>query len=134
MTGPADEVVLLGPGEVQVLSPSPSELVLVNSDIGLQGPPGVGLDDLAEVASTGSYNDLINKPAIPTQYTDTQAAAAAPVQSVGGKTGAVTLTRADVGLPNVTNPSDASKPVSTAQQAALNGKANTSHSHAESDI
>src|SRR3954471_7476630 len=96
MTGPADEVVLLGPGEVQVLSPSPSELVLVNSDIGLQGPPGIGLDDLAEVASTGSYNDLINKPTIPTQYTDPQAAAAAPVQSVAGKTGAVTLAESDV--------------------------------------
>lgn len=47
------------------------------------------------------------------------------VTSVAGKTGAVTLAKADVGLGNVDNTSDASKPVSTAQQTALNGKENT---------
>jgi len=51
---------------------------------------------------------------------------AAPVSSVAGKTGAVTLVKADVGLANVDNTSDANKPVSTAQQTALDGKANTS--------
>lgn len=59
-------------------------------------------------------------------FTDTtQAAAAAPVKSVAGKTGAVTLAKGDVGLGNVDNTSDANKPVSTAQQTALNGKENT---------
>lgn len=48
----------------------------------------------------------------------------APVTSVAGKTGAVTLVKVDVGLGNVDNTSDASKPVSTAQQTALNGKVN----------
>lgn len=47
----------------------------------------------------------------------------APVTSVAGKTGAVALVKADVGLSNVDNTSDANKPVSTAQQAALNLKA-----------
>lgn len=46
------------------------------------------------------------------------------VTSVGGKTGAVALGKGDVGLGNVDNTSDAAKPVSTAQQAALNLKAN----------
>lgn len=41
------------------------------------------------------------------------------VESVNGKTGAVTLTKADVGLGNVDNTSDANKPISTATQAAL---------------
>lgn len=45
------------------------------------------------------------------------------VTSVAGKTGAVTLTKSDVGLANVDNTSDANKPVSTAQQTALNLKA-----------
>jgi hypothetical protein len=45
------------------------------------------------------------------------------VSSVAGRTGAVTLTSSDVGLGNVTNTSDASKPVSTAQQTALDLKA-----------
>ena len=50
------------------------------------------------------------------------------VDSVAGKTGAVTLDKGDVGLSNVDNTSDASKPVSSATQSALNAKASTSHS------
>lgn len=45
------------------------------------------------------------------------------VQSVAGKTGAVTLSKSDVGLNNVDNTNDANKPVSTATQNALNLKA-----------
>lgn len=44
------------------------------------------------------------------------------VTSVAGKTGAVTLAKSDVGLGSVDNTSDADKPVSTAQQTALNAK------------
>ncbi|USN14418.1 hypothetical protein DONNERLITTCHEN_00170 [Janthinobacterium phage vB_JliS-Donnerlittchen] len=44
------------------------------------------------------------------------------VSSVAGKTGVVTLVKGDVGLGSVDNTSDAGKPVSTAQQAALDGK------------
>lgn len=47
----------------------------------------------------------------------------AAVTSVAGKTGAVSLVKADVGLSNVDNTSDANKPVSTAVQTALNAKA-----------
>jgi hypothetical protein len=56
------------------------------------------------------------------------------VDSVAGKTGDVTLAKADVGLANVDNTSDANKPVSTATQTALNGKANTSHTHTASQV
>lgn len=45
-----------------------------------------------------------------------------PVTKVAGKTGAVTLTKGDVGLGNVDNTSDANKPISNATQAALNNK------------
>lgn len=44
------------------------------------------------------------------------------VTSVASKTGAVSLVKADVGLSNVDNTSDANKPVSTAQQTALDLK------------
>lgn len=44
----------------------------------------------------------------------------AAVSSVAGKTGAVTLVKADVGLGSVDNTSDVNKPVSTAQAAAIN--------------
>lgn len=46
------------------------------------------------------------------------------VTSVAGRTGVVVLTSADVGLGSVNNTPDSAKPVSTAQQTALNLKAN----------
>ncbi|ASR80652.1 minor tail protein [Arthrobacter phage Piccoletto] len=60
--------------------------------------------------------------------------AAGQVQSVAGKTGLVVLVKADVGLGSVDNTSDLAKPVSTATQTALNGKANTAHTHAAADV
>jgi hypothetical protein len=47
---------------------------------------------------------------------------APPVQTVNGYTGTVSLTKSDLGLGNVDNTSDATKPISTATQAALDGK------------
>lgn len=44
------------------------------------------------------------------------------VNSVNGHTGIVTLTKSDLSLDNVDNTSDANKPVSTAQQAAIDAK------------
>jgi chromosome partitioning protein len=44
------------------------------------------------------------------------------VSSVAGRTGAVVLTASDVGLSNVSNTSDANKPISTATQTALDAK------------
>ena len=126
--------------------------------------------DLAAVAMTGSYNDLLDRPALGSaaeQPAGTFASAAqgakadsalqagagidqladSPdfkrmtaaerakvagieagaqvnvVVAVAGKTGAVALAKADVGLGNVNNTSDADKPVSTATAAALAGKA-----------
>jgi hypothetical protein len=78
---------------------------------------------------TISYTALANVPATftPSAHTHSTsdmvsftaaAAAAAPVQSVAGRSGAVTLAKADVGLGSVDDTADASKPVSTAQAAA----------------
>ncbi len=50
-------------------------------------------------------------------------ASATPVQSVASKTGAISLVKSDVGLGNVDNTADTNKPISTATQTALNGKA-----------
>ena len=50
------------------------------------------------------------------------------VESVNGRVGAIVLAKADVGLTNVDNTSDANKPVSTATQTALDAKANNNKS------
>lgn len=51
----------------------------------------------------------------------------APVTSVAGRTGDVTLTRTDVGLNNVDNTNDANKPISSLTQTALNLKEDKSN-------
>ena len=57
-------------------------------------------------------------------------AGSALVTSVAGKTGAVALVKGDVGLSSVDNTTDVAKPVSTAQQAALDAKQNLSAKNA----
>lgn len=83
------------------------------------------LDTLNELAAALNDNpnfatNIANE--IGTKVNAQQAAAAAPVQSVAGRTGAIVLSRVDVGLSNVDNTSDANKPVSVTQQEALDTK------------
>lgn len=83
---------------------------------------------LAAVASTGAYSSLSGLPFIPSKTSDITndsgfiTSAGAPVQSVNGYVGTVVLTKLDLGLGNVDNTSDVNKPVSTAQQAAIDLK------------
>ena len=87
--------------------------------------------NLAAVATTGSYNDLTNKPTIPVitgkadiTYVDAQdTSVASTAQSnltahTSNTSNPHSVTKAQVGLGNVDNTSDANKPVSTAQAAA----------------
>ena len=71
-----------------------------------------------EISASPGSTDAVPEGSVNKYYTDARASAAAPVQSVAGKTGVVTLTKDDVGLSNVDNTSDVNKPVSTAQAAA----------------
>ena len=64
---------------------------------------------------------------------DPAGTAAGLVDDLSGVTNAATA-RSNLGLVNVDNTSDANKPVSTAQQTALDGKAAASHSHSGADI
>lgn len=101
-------------------------------DTGATGPAGNGIASVVKVAGTGA-------PGTADTYRITMTDASTfdfqvwngteSVTSVSGRTGAVTLTRSDVGLENVDNTSDLSKPVSTATQNALDGKAAAVHNH-----
>lgn len=51
------------------------------------------------------------------------------VTSVEGRTGAVDVVKADVGLGSADNTADLAKPISTATQTALDAKASSSHNH-----
>ena len=63
-----------------------------------------------------------------------KASASALTDHTGNKSNPHGVTKAQVGLGNVDNTSDANKPISTAVQTALNGKAASSHTHAPADL
>lgn len=73
----------------------------------------------------GGFNNTDDLPEGSTNlyFTEARAADAAPVQSVNGLDGDVVITKAEVGLGNADNTSDANKPISTAMAAALDLKA-----------
>jgi hypothetical protein len=76
-----------------------------------------------EISASPGSTDAVPEGANNLYHTTQRAAAAAPVQSVAGKTGTVTLAKGDVGLGDVDNTSDANKPISSATQTALDGTA-----------
>jgi hypothetical protein len=109
-----------------------SEIVDFTSAVEAVSPPA-DWDTLANKPSTFPPSSHGHVAADVSDFT-TAAAAAAPVQSVAGKTGTVTLAKADVGLGNVDNTSDTNKPISSATQSALDGKAALSHTHTASQV
>jgi len=86
------------------------------------------------ITSSPGTTDDVAEGTLNKYYTDERASAAAPVQSVANQTGNVILSKNDVGLDNVDNTSDANKPVSTAQQTALDLKSNVGHTHTLAEL
>lgn len=83
---------------------SANKFVKVNSTadkLTFGGVSATEVSGLAAVATSGSYADLLNKPSIPTKTSqltnDSGYLTSAPVTSVAGKTGAVTLVAGDIG-------------------------------------
>lgn len=62
-----------------------------------------------EISASPGSTDAVPEGVTNLYHTTVRAAAAAPVQSVAGRTGAVTLTKADVGLGSVDNTADTAK-------------------------
>lgn len=83
---------------------------------------------LAPVATSGAYADLTGKPTLGTASAQNVEAFATAAQGSKADTAVqpAGLTKAAVGLGNVDNTSDANKPISSATEAALALKANTS--------
>ena len=99
--------------------------VTINTDGKVTSVNGQTGDVMLNAESVGALPSTTKIPSATSDLTNDSGyitAAGAPVQSVAGKTGVVTLTKADVGLGNVDNTSDANKPISTATQTALNEK------------
>jgi hypothetical protein len=86
------------------------------------GASGVQIVDALTSSSTTAALSANQGRVLAQQIADIPSGGGGAVDSVAGKTGAVTLVKADVGLGNVDNTSDTNKPVSTAQLTALNTK------------
>ena len=93
-------------------------------------------EDLTQAALDKKVDKIEGKGLSANDYTDAEksklsgieaGAQVNTVTSVAGRTGAVTLSKGDVGLSNVDNTADLAKPVSTATQAALASKADTAY-------
>lgn len=117
------------------------------ADVGLGNVDNTAdADKPVSTAQSTAIGAKYTKPANGVPKTDLEAAVqtslgkadtalqSAPVTSVSGRTGAVTLTKSDVGLANVDNTSDANKPISTATATALSGKADATHTHTASQV
>lgn len=101
---------------------------------GIEAGAEVNVQSDWNVSLTSSDAYIKNKPSIPSKTSDLLndsnyiTATQAPVQGVKGsaestyRTGNVDITAANIGLGNVDNTSDASKPISNATQTALNAK------------
>jgi hypothetical protein len=98
----------------------------------------VGLSNVPNTDATQRANHTGNQ-AISTvtnlqSSLDAKAASSDLTSHTGNTSNPHNVTKAQVGLSNVDNTSDASKPVSTATQTALNGKAATAHTHIPADV
>jgi hypothetical protein len=94
----------------------------------------VGLSNVTNTDATARSNHTGTQLASTISDFATEAAKYGPVTSVSGRTGTITLTKSDVGLSSVDNTADTAKPISTATQTALDGKAATSHTHSLANI
>ncbi len=86
-------------------------------EVGIAGTNGVGVPAGGTTGQVLAKNSNTNYD---TEWVDPSGGGA--VDSVNGQTGVVVLGKADIGLGNADNTSDANKPVSIATQAALDGK------------
>ena len=125
---------IAGGGAVPDASSTTKGLVQLTGDLGgtAASPTVPGLASKANTSALANYVATSQKGAVngvasldgtgkvPSSQLPSSTA---PVTSVASKTGDVTLVKADVGLTNVDNTSDANKPVSSATQTALNAKA-----------
>jgi len=104
---------------VQTVNGYTGTVVLAASDVGAETPAGAtSKANAAQAYAIQRSNHTGTQLAATISDLGTAVAAASPVSSVAGKTGVVSLVKADVGLSNVDNTADSSKPVSTAQASA----------------
>jgi hypothetical protein len=111
----ADWLMITSPGNVTSVAGRQGAIVLVKADVGLSNVDNTS--DANKPISSATATALAGKEAA--------FAAGTTAQYRRGDKSWQTLDKAAVGLTNVDNTADSAKPVSSAQQTALNAKENT---------
>lgn len=131
---PSGFVIINNTNKVTVLSDERTQIIVRNFTVLSDGAGGGGsvdsvnsqtgvvildADDISDASTSNKFMTSAEK----TKLAGIESGAEVnTVNSVAGKTGSVILVKGDVGLGNVDNTSDLSKPISTATQTALDGK------------
>ena len=103
---------------------------VTKSQVGLGNVPNVATND-----QTPTYSDattlatLASGEKLSVAFGKIKLAITNLINHIANKSNPHNVTKSQVGLGNVDNTSDANKPISTAMQTALDGKASSSHTH-----
>jgi len=116
---------------------TPSYFVSINSSGDLRAQSAADFASAVGMVTTSTMNAALT-PKAATTYVDAQLALKAATTTLTAHTSSTSnphsVTKAQVGLSNVDNTSDANKPISIATLAALNNKIATSHVFTISEI
>lgn len=121
------DAVVVDQGADGVRQTNPISFTDSVAPVASQAEAVAGADNAKRMTALRTKQSIASEVGVTLASNAQGAKADSAVQSVNGKTGnTITITKADVGLGNVDNTSDANKPISTATQAALDAKANSS--------
>lgn len=121
------DAIIVDQGADGVRQTDPISMTDSVAPVATQAEAQAGTDNTKRMTPLRTKQSIASEVGVSLASSSQGSKADSAVQSVNGKTGnSVTITKSDVGLGNVDNTSDANKPVSTAQQSALDLKANAS--------
>lgn len=103
---------------------------VTKAQVGLGNVPNVTTNDQTPTYSdTSTFATLSSGEKLSISFAKIKLAITNLINHITNKSNPHSVTKSQVGLGNVDNTSDANKPISTAVQTALNGKASSGHTH-----
>lgn len=108
---------------------------VTKAQVGLGNVPNVSTNDQTPTYTIPTANaELTSGEKLGAALGKIARAVASLIAHIANKSNPHSVTKAQVGLGNVDNTADKNKPISSATQTALDGKADKTHTHTKSDI
>ncbi len=108
---------------------------VTKTQVGLGNVPNVSTNDQTPTYTIPTANaELTSGEKLGAALGKIARAVASLIAHIANKSNPHSVTKAQVGLGNVDNTADSNKPISSATQAALDGKSDKTHTHTKSDI